>query len=156
MYTRALFSFLLSQINTNLVVILINRPQLGIGTVLTPAEIDARLNITMAQAALWEISSYSRFIVTTPIITIPTRTAPTASLVATATFTPSGGPIGPFTHALVVRGANLVGASPANGNNRGSNVGTVVHIETVVSAPLSVAPPAVYNCTINLLFNEQT
>jgi hypothetical protein len=148
-FTTEYYTGLLNYTSTNLVALLINRPELGLSSSPTLTQLEARLSLTMEDAVAWELtqSAYSRAIVTSPVIMLPTSTTLTAELIATVTFS---GIIGPFTHILFTRGANVAGANAGNGNNRGSSNGTIIWIDSVVSAPLTITTPATFVYTLNL------
>ncbi|MFO0089607.1 MAG: hypothetical protein ACK518_02165 [bacterium] len=148
-FTNEYYTGIINYTTSNLVALLINRPELGLSNSPTLPQLEARLNLNMTTAVTWELNqaTYSRAIVTNPIINLPTSNVLTAELTASVSF---NGTIGPFTHIVFTRGANVAGANPANGNNRGSNQGTIVWIEAVLSAPLTVTAPATYTYTLTM------
>lgn len=148
-FTNEYYTGLINYTNTNLVAFLINRPELGISNSPTLSQLEERLSLTMPDAVAWELTntSYSRSIITAPIVNLPTSTTLSAELIANATFS---GTIGPFTHIVFARGANIAGANLANGNNKGSSQGTIIWIDAVTSAPISITPPATYTYTLTL------
>ena len=145
-----------SFISSNLVAILINNPALGLTDTPNATELDLRRTLDLTTIAAIEIggtalNGYARQIITLPAATddVPNEVSSSTTSVA---FTASGGDFDDFTHILLVTGADLVGAAPANGNNRGSTVGTVVYVEPAVSAPVTLLDGQTfnYNFTLNL------
>jgi len=146
--------FITDTIGYNLVAFLINMPSLGNTDTPTNDELLNRENLTMASAAAQEVTdaSYSRYIATIDPADIIEDNDGKFSVSVTATFTPTeSNPIGPVTHVVWARGANLVGADPIiNGNNRGDTTGTVYKVEPLVAAPQTLIYPVVFSPTINI------
>ena len=139
----------------NLVAILINRPSLGLTDTPTNTEMNERRNLTMAQVIASEIGStslkgYKRQIITVnPGATVAGTTLSQNSIVVTFQAAP-GTSLDPFTHIVYVRGANLTLATDLNGNNRGNVSGTVVLVEPIQFAPVTLAHPSTFQHTLDL------
>lgn len=137
--------FITDTIGYNLVAFLINMPSLGNTDTPTNDEILNRENLTMATASAQEVSgtSYARHIATINPADIVEDNNGNFSVTVSATFTPTdGNPIGPVTHVVWARGANLVGADPiTNGNNRGDTTGTAYKVEPLTAAPQTLTFP---------------
>ncbi len=138
----------------NLVAFLIYKPSLGITDAPTNAELNLRKELTMEEAAASEIgginlNGYSRI-----IVDLASSVNNNIDNLSTNTkdiyFIPTTGIIGPFTHVVVARGANITGGTIANGNNRGNITGTIIYTEPVVNAPLIIEPPQQFKFTVNL------
>lgn len=125
----------------NLVAFLISRPSLGLTDTPSIAELDARRALTMMQAAAYEIAltnGYARSILT--LVKNPASTTTDLIYTATATFTASSaGALSSATHICFARGANLTGGNAANGQNRGNTQGTLIKVEPLLNAPLSIS-----------------
>jgi hypothetical protein len=136
--------FITDTIGYNLIAFLINMPSLGNTDTPTNDEILNRENLTMTTAAAQEVSgiSYARQIVTIAPTDITEDNNGKFSITVSATFAPTDtNPIGPVTHIVWARGANLVGATLLNGNNRGDTTGTVYKVEPVTAAPQTLTYP---------------
>lgn len=145
--------FITDTIGYNLVAFLINMPSLGNTNTPTNDQLLNRENLTMATATAQEVAgtSYARHIATIDSADIVEDNNGKFSVTVTATFTPTNGnPIGPVTHVVWARGANLVGATLVNGNNRGDTTGTVYKVEPLVAAPQTLTFPTVFNPSINI------
>lgn len=136
----------------NLVAFLINRPALGITNTPSVGELDLRRSLTMQIAASYEIAltnGYSRSIIT--LIKDPASTTTDVIYTGTATFTAnSSGALSSATHICFARGANLNGGTTLNGQNRGNTQGTLIKVEPLLNAPLSI--PASTTLTHNTSF----
>lgn len=124
-------------LGSNLIVALINYSNLGITDAPSAQELEARRNFTTQQLFNFEIgvsnlNGYARAIVdNTNINPIQVNSTLTEASI-NVSFTAQGGPFEPFTHIVIVRGANLNNADPTiNGNNRGDTNGTVIFVEPV-------------------------
>lgn len=145
--------FITDTIGYNLVAFLVNMPSLGNTDTPTNDQLLDRENLTMSTAAAQEVtgSSYARYIATIDPADIIEDNNGKFSVEVTATFTPtSDSSIGPVTHVVWARGANLVGATELNGNNRGDISGTVYKVEPLVGAPQTLTYPVVFNHTIDI------
>jgi hypothetical protein len=145
--------FITDTIGYNLVAFLINMPSLGNTDTPTNDQLLNRENLTMASAAAQEVtgSSYARYIATIDPPDIVEDNNGKFSVSVTATFTPtSGNPIGPVTHVVWARGANLVGANLSNSNNRGDTTGIVYKVEPVTAAPQTLIYPTQLNVTTEI------
>lgn len=149
--------FITNTIGYNLVALLINRPTLGITNSPTNDQLLLRENLTMATAVDQEVSStgYQRYIATVDSEDIVYSNGQ-ATVNVTATFTaPTNSSIGPFTHIVWTRGANLIGATSANGNNRGNTNGTIWKVELVnqvanTEQALTLQAGATYSATTDI------
>lgn len=145
-----------SFINSNLVAALINYSALGLTDTPNATELDLRRTLDLTNIAVIEVggtalNGYARQVITLPAATNDV-TNEVSSSTTSVSFTASGGDFDDFTHVILITGADLIGAAPANGNNRGSTVGTVVYAEPVVGAPVSLLDGQTfnYNFTLNL------
>lgn len=136
-------------IGFNLVCFLINMPSLGLTNAPSNDELFLRENLTMAEAVAQEISSpgYARSIITVNIGGITFNATGRASVPVSAEFTATTDPMGPFTHIVWARGANLAGATASNGNNRGDISGVIWKVEPVNLAPLTLQLGAIFSPT---------
>ena len=146
--------FITNAIGYNLVALLVNMPSLGITNSPTNDQLLLRENLTMATAVAQEVvigTSYKRHIVTVDSTNIIYSNGQ-ASVNVTASFTPlaSTNTIGPFTHVIWARGANLIGANTLNGNNRGDTTGTIWKIQPVLAAPQTITYLTVFNSTTDI------
>ncbi|MBD2201815.1 hypothetical protein H6G33_10690 [Calothrix sp. FACHB-1219] len=130
-------------IKINLVSFLIQMPSLGITDSPTPTELNNRLSLTMSNAVAQEIGATNLYGYKRNIITTSTSSEDLINRVitvtVTSTFTANGGSIGPASHICYARGADVLGASASNGNNRGSTIGTLIKVEPLVLAPYTIA-----------------
>lgn len=136
----------------NCVALLINKSNLGYSNAPTTTELNNRKSLIIAQAAATEVvvgNGYKRALITVPTTTEDLN-SDSSSVEITVNFTATGGSIGPFSHVVIVRGANLSGATLANGNNRGSAVGKVICVEPVLNAPFTLLTGQTFNYTFNL------
>ena len=132
----------------DVVAILIYDPLLGVTDSPSAAELTARRAYTVTDAVANEIggvalNSYERSIVTIdPLVEdIPLQTT---EVTITATFAPSSGnTYDDATHIVYIRNANVIGATPANGNNRGDIQGDIIKLEPLVGAPVTLSNPTV-------------
>lgn len=153
-YTNEIKKSIISDyLKSNLVILLIYKPGLGLTNAITSIEQEARLNLTMLEASATEVGAtqlngYSRNIVSSLNITDDFSSS------LEVTFTADGGNIGPFTHVVAARGADLRNASISNGNNRGNSQGTVIFVEPVINAPLILND--LYTFRYTLKFNIST
>lgn len=140
--------FINNTIGYNLVALLINMPSLGVSSSPNNDQLLLRENLTMATAVAQEVADtdYKRHIVEFDSEDIVYSNGQ-ATVNVTATFTPltATNSIGPFTHVVWVRGANLVGANDANGNNRGDTTGTIWKVQSVLAAPTTFTYPVVFS-----------
>lgn len=125
----------------NLIAFLIFRPSLGITNTPSVNELDLRRALTMQLATSYEIAltnGYSRSIIN--LIEDPSSTTTDVIYTGVATFTASSsGSLNAATHICFARGANLTGGSNLNGQNRGSTQGTLIKLEPLLNAPLTIA-----------------
>jgi hypothetical protein len=145
--------FITDTIGYNLVAFLINMPSLGNTDTPTNDQLLNRENLTMASAAAQEVTatSYARYIASIDPTDIVEDNDGKFFISVTAVFTPtSDNPIGPVTHVVWARGANLVGATELNGNNRGDTTGIVYKVEPLVAAPQTLIYPVVFKPTITI------
>ena len=146
--------FINNTIGYNLVALLINMPSLGVTSSPTNDQLLLRENLTMATAVAQEVAvgtSYKRHIVQFDSEDIVYSNGQ-ATISVTATFTPltATNSIGNFTHVVWARGANLVGATDLNGNNRGDTTGTIWKVQSVLAAPITITYPIVFNSTTDI------
>lgn len=141
-------------IGSNLVSYLINMPSLGITDTPTDDQLLLRQQLTMVNAVAQELSGagYKRNLLSISTGSI-VYTSNTITVPVVSTFTNSGGNIGPFTHICYARGANITGANSTNGNNRGDTTGTLIQVEPVTSAPLTIAQNVNFIHTATFTFN---
>ena len=144
--------FITNTIGYNLVALLINMPSLGVTDSPTNDELLLRENLTMTTAVAQEVADtdYKRHIMEFDSEDIVYSNGQ-ATVNVTATFTPTeGNPIGDFTHVVWARGANLVGATELNGNNRGDTTGTIWKVRSVLAAPTTITYPVVFSPTTDI------
>lgn len=146
--------FINNTIGYNLVALLINMPSLGVTSSPTNDQLLLRENLTMATAVAQEVAigtSYKRHIIQFDSEDIVYSNGQ-ATINVTVTFTPlaTTNTIGPFTHVVWARGANLVGANSGNGNNRGDTTGIIWKVQSVVAAPITITYPVVFSSTTDI------
>lgn len=145
--------FITNTIGYNLVAFLINMPSLGNTDSPTNDQLLLRERLVMTEAVAQEIASlgYQRSIITFDSDDIVFDNLGKASIDVTAEFiAPVENEIGPFTHIVWARGANLIGATSANGNNRGDTTGTIWKVEPVTLAPFTLQAGATYSATTDI------
>ena len=162
-YTYAIKAGIINNyLGANLAIALINNSNLGITDTPTATELEARKNFTTTDLFSFEIgvtnfNGYARILVPALDINPTPVTVDQTEAELTVTFTASGGDFEPFSHIVVLRGANTVGADPIlNGNNRGDTNGTIVFIEPVDNIlnpgnPLTLTNGISYNYTFKLI-----
>jgi hypothetical protein len=145
-------------LGANLVVALINNASLGITDTPTNQELESRRNFSSSNLFNFEIGSsslngYARAIIDNSSISTDIVNAQVTETNLTATFTAFGGSFEPFTHIVVIRGANLSNANPElNGNNRGDTTGTIIFIEPVEN-PINPGSPLTLNNGVSYNYN---
>ena len=148
-YTTEFKQDYLNQISYNLTAFLISKPSLGLTDAPTLPQLAARKALTMAVAAASEITAtngYERFFIDT--VEAIDNVDGTSEFTVTSTFTPDASTsLAPFTHICYAYNTAVIGATSLNGNNRGSTVGTLIKVEPIISAPLTVTSPAVFTHT---------
>lgn len=143
---------IINNISFNLVAILVYYPELGL-EVPTSEQLQLRRNINMFKVAEKEISNtggYARFGVSAPL---PVLINGDYKLNISSRFPAVGGAtaaFNPATHIVYTRGADLINATPLNGNNIGSTVGTVVLVETLNNAPYIINTGVFLNHTTSI------
>lgn len=153
-------------LGSNLVVVLINNPNLGITDSPTVQQLNARRNLTMIDVFNTEIggnnlNGYARAIVNNSNINPIIVNTDLTEAEINVSFTAVGGVMGPFSHIVVVRGANVSGANPlTNGNNRGDTTGNIIFIEPITNnaAPetaLSILNGATFDYTFKLISSSE-
>ena len=154
--TNEFYRYLINQATGyNMAAILINMPSLGLTDSPTSDQLINRRQLTLVNAVAQEIAltgGYQRSIITLPS-TITTDSNNNFTLSITATFTASGA-MGPFTHICYVKGANLVGATTSNGNNRGDTTGILYKVEPVITAPLTIQANVTFSHTTDITFGS--
>lgn len=133
-------------VSINLVAILINYPELGITDSPSAPQAALRRALTMQIVATKELAltgGYQRSIITLPASTPDSTDLNRSNSSGIATFQPIS-TFAPCTHIVYARGANLSGVDPSNGNNRGNTLGTVIFVEPIVGAPLTLSNPTVF------------
>lgn len=135
---------LINHTTFNMVAILINYPELGL-SLPSPSQLTLIRTLTMtavAQRELTNTGGYKRHIV---MPTAPAITDDTYSVGVSSAFTATTVNFDLATHIVYTRGANLAGANNSNGNNIGSNIGTVVLVEPIEAAPYRVVAGVTFN-----------
>lgn len=135
---------LINHTTFNMVAILINYPELGL-SLPSSSQLTLIRNLTMTSVAQRELTNaggYKRHIVSP---TAPAITNDTYSVTVTSAFTATTTNFNSATHIVYVRGANLTGANSSNGNNIGSNIGTVILVEPIEAAPYTVVAGVTFN-----------
>lgn len=135
---------LINHTTFNMVAILINYPELGL-SLPSSSQLTLIRGLTMttvAQKELTNAGGYKRHIV---LPTAPVITNDTYSVTVTSAFTATTTNFGVATHIVYTRAANLSGANNSNGNNIGSNIGTVVLVESIEAAPYRVVAGVTFN-----------
>lgn len=162
-YSYAIQSGIINNyLGANLAIALINNSNLGITDTPTLTELEARKNFTTQDLLNFEIGAtnfngYSRVFIPpsniNPIVVSSTQT----EVELNAIFTAVDGDFEPFSHIVVLRGANTIGADPLlNANNRGDISGTIIFIEPVNNnlnpgTPLILSEGISYNYTFKLI-----
>lgn len=135
---------LINHTTFNLVAILINYPEIGL-SLPSSSQLELIRNLTMttvAQKELTNAGGYKRHIV---IPTSPVITEDTYSVTATSAFTATTSDFDLATHIVYTRGADLTDANNSNGNNIGSNLGTVILVESIEEAPYRIVSGVTFN-----------
>lgn len=141
----------------NLVIALINNSNMGQTDLPSSTQLDIRrsytsLNLGINEIGASNLNGYKRYIILNstinPLITSVSKT----EVDLTASFTASGGNFDPITHVVVLRGANITGASNTNGNNRGDTTGTIIFIEPVLNS-LNPGTPLIIQSGITFNYN---
>lgn len=135
---------LINHTTFNMVAILINYPELGL-SLPSASQLTLIRNLTMtavAQRELTNTGGYKRHIV---IPTVPAITDDTYSVEVSSAFTATAVDFDLATHIVYTRGADLTGADESNGNNIGSDIGTVVLVEPIEEAPYTIAAGVTFN-----------
>jgi len=153
-------------LGSNLVVALINNPNLGITDTPTSQELESRASLTMTDVFNTEIGStslngYSRSIVLNSSINTSIISNELTEAEINVSFTASGGNLEPFSHIVVIRGANITSADPnLNGNNRGDTNGNIIFVEPVTNTanpgnPLSISDGTTFDYTFKLVSSSE-
>jgi hypothetical protein len=162
-YTYAIKNKIITDyLGSNLAIILINNPNLGMTDTPTIDQLEARRNFTASNLINFEIGAtalngYRRFLVSNTAITPTNISTNQTEATLQADFTADGGNFNPITHVIALRGANITGANPlTNGNNRGDVSGTILFIEPVnnvisPNTPLIVQVGTTFNYTFKLI-----
>lgn len=155
--TNDFYNFLLLEsVSYNLVAILINKPTLGLTDLPTADELKLRKELTVTSAVSQEISSvgYKRFIleVEESDVEIDSNSTTFSVELESSFVAPSTNSLGPFTHICYIRGANLIGANNANGNNRGDTTGVIYKVEPINNAPLTLQAGATFTHVTDITF----
>lgn len=147
-------------LGANLVIALINNTNLGITDTPSLSELQARQNYSNSNLLSNEIggvnlNGYKRYIISNNDINPVNTTTTTTEVSLTAEFTAVGGNFDPFSHIVLIRGANTTGASINNGNNRGDTSGTIISIEPVLNtitpgSPLVLQTGITFNYSFKL------
>jgi len=154
-------------LGSNLVVALVSNTNLGITDTPTAIEAEARRNLTMTDVFNTEIggtalNGYARAIILNNTINTTVVNTELTESELNVSFTASGGDMDPFSHIVVIRGANVTGADPIlNGNNRGDTNGTIIFVEPVDNIanpgnPLTVLNGATFDYTFKLISSSET
>jgi len=154
-------------LGSNLVVALINNPNLGITDTPTAEESEARRNLTMTDVFNTEIggtnlNGYARAIILNNTINTTVVNTELTEAELNVLFTANGGDMEAFSHIVVIRGANITGADPIlNGNNRGDTNGTIIFVEPVNNIsnsgnPLTILDGTTFDYTFKLMSSSET
>lgn len=162
-YTYAIKNKIITDyLGSNLAIILINNPNLGMTDTPTLDQLEARRNFTASNLINFEIGAnllkgYRRFLVSNSAITTNNISVNQTEANLQADFTAVGGDFDPITHVVALRGANITGANPlSNGNNRGDTNGTILFIEPIENlvspnTPLVIPETTTFNYTFKLI-----
>lgn len=150
-------------LGANLIVALINNNNMGITDLPTPTQLETRRNFTSLNLNTNEISvtnGYKRHIILNNTITPNAISASNTEVELTASFSAVGGHLDAVSHIIILRGANLTGASNINGNNRGDSAGTIIFIEPVLNTlnpgtPLIIQSGTTFNYTFKLASSDE-
>lgn len=153
-------------LGSNLVVALINNSNLGITDTPTAQESEARRNLTMTDVFNTEIGNtslngYARALILNNSISTNVVNESLTETELTVSFTASGGDMEPFSHIVVIRGANITSADPVlNGNNRGDTNGNIIFVEPVDNFsnpgnPLVILNGATFDYTFKLVSSSE-
>lgn len=148
----------------NLVVLLINNNNLGITDTPSSTQLEARQNYSTNNLINNEIggtnlNGYQRQIIPNNTIN-PIKVSTTLTKInLSVSFQADNGDFDPFTHIVVLRGANLTNANTNNGNNRGDTSGTIIFIEPVDNinspgSPFILQQNVVFNYNFSLLSSD--
>lgn len=157
-YTTAIKEKIIKDyLGSNLVVALINNINLGITDLPSSTQLEARENYNINNLLTNEIGAsnlngYKRALILNNTITTSVTSPSTIEANFTVNFEAIGGNFDPFSHIVVIRGANITNALPSNGNNRGDVNGTIIFIEPVNNI-LNPAQPLVLQQGITYTYN---
>lgn len=137
-YTYAIKNKIITDyLGTNLAILLINNPNLGMTDTPTADQLEARRNFDASNLLTFEIGTpalngYRRDLILNSEITPTVINSNQTEAIIEAHFTAVGNNFQPATHVVALRGADLTGANElTNGNNRGSTAGTIIFIEPI-------------------------
>lgn len=138
----------------NLVIALINYPELGLTDSITNEQLNLRSNLTLDNISEYEIgkfslNGYKRQIVNFNSSLISGENV--KQVITTVEFEANGADFEPATHIIAIQGARLSNAEPENGNNRGDGQGTIIYVEPINNAPLVVAENTVFEYTATFI-----
>jgi len=161
-YTYAIKEKLLvDYLGSNLIIALISNINLGITDTPNAAQLEARRNYATSNLINEEIGNvslkgYKRHLIPNNTIVTQVISSNQTETTLNASFTAFGDNFDPFTHIVVLRGANITGASTSNGNNRGDIVGTIIFIEPVNNVlapftPYTLLEGSTFNYTFKLV-----
>ena len=145
-----------SFLGNNLVLALINYPELGLTDAPTQDEYELRTSFNLDNINVYEIggaglNGYQRQIINIdPNLIVGTNIK---RVITTVEFEAVGAAMEPFTHIVAIQAANLVEATEENGYNRGDSQGTVIFVEPVKDGPIELQAETVFEYTLTLVSN---
>lgn len=141
-------------LGTNLVIALINYEGLGLTDAPTIEQQVLRQEFSTQDLGVYEIggqqlNGYRRNIVNITEADIVGNNVKRA--IITVEFTAVDGDLDPFTHVVAIRGAKVTDAEVSNGNNRGNTQGTIIFVEPIENAPITVLENNAFEYTLTLV-----
>ena len=140
-------------LGNNLVIALINYPELGLTDGPSQTEAELRRNFTTDQINLYELTNtdYKRSIITVdPNLIIGENVK---KVLVTAEFEAFDTSFSEATHVVAIQKANLVNASASNGNNKGDTQGNIIFVEPIKNAPFVIQANSVFEYNFTLISN---
>ncbi len=150
-------NLVLEYIASNLVALLIYKPDLGLTDFPSDTELLNRRALTMSTAATAELAVLNGYTRRTVALVVASSTDPnTVIYTSSTTFTASGtGPFSQATHICYARGVNLLGGNAGNGNNASDTAGTIIKVEPLLNAPLVVPTSTTFTHTTKFIVSNR-
>ena len=143
-------------LGSNLVIGLINYPELGLTDSPTQEELDLRRSLSTDNIDNYEIgkvdlNNYSRQIVT--INSSEVIGDVTKKFLATVEFEAIDADFEEATHIIAITGAKISEGTEENGNNRGNPQGTIIFVEPLKNAPFILQQGTSFEYSFTLISN---